>query len=432
MEQQGAFSVSKNRNGSKWYWLRYVAVLPMAWIIGLLLLWGVYSLPEDLPFRHAQESAHIFWTEKTNQTWIEGGLPNVQQDNITDARIIAIAANTLDVGYSALERALNQYMPKIPGQDYSSCTHLAVYLSDPEQPVDVYYYGRYWGGFALMARLWLFVCNYPQIRTANLVLQILVAAAAVWIVHRELGWRGSVAVLIAYIALSPYTISRSMQYYPCFYLSFGGMIAVCLLHRKNRKRYDWLFLVLGILTAYLDFLTYPAAVVGLPLMIWLALNPSEEHPVLQMFRFGIIWSFGYVGMWAGKWLLCGIAGLSYSGNPVSEKLLAYTGGDSASVWKVFVNPFLAISKKRTLILGLPSLLATVFALKAILRKQKAWNSRAWCFGLLMLVPLAWIYLTKGHSLPHSFLSNRNLSVFFASAFLLCSSLAKPAGRTSIQ
>ena len=418
-----------------WRSFRFVAVLPLAWLIGLLMLWGVYSLPGEMPLKHAQESAHVFWTEKTNQTWVLGGLPNVWQDNIADAYIIGMAANEVDAGYTPLERALNAYFPMIPEKEYASCTHLAMYLNDPEQPVDLYYYGRYWGGFALMARLWLFVCTYPQLRMINLVLQLLVAAAAVFCAWRELGWRGGVAVLIAYVTLSPYTISLSMQYYPCFYLGFGGMIAVCLLHRKKAglEAYSWLFLVLGILTAYLDFLTYPAAVVGLPAMIWLALHPSEDRVVLKLLRLGLLWALGYAGMWAGKWILCALTdNMGYTGGTVSEKLSTYTSDTILSAFEVLAVPFRAISKKRILILCLPSLAALAAGLRRVAQKKSGWNMQAAYFGLLMLVPLAWVLFTKGHSSHHTFLCNRNLSVFFGSAFLLCSSLAKPAGRTSIQ
>ena len=418
-----------------WRSLRFAAALPLAWLIGLLLLWGVYSLPGEIPMQHAQESAHIFWSEKTNQSWVEGGLPNVQQDNIADAFIVGMAANNLDTGHTALERALNAYFPRVPGEEYASCTHLAMYLTDPDQPVDLYYYGRYWGGFALMARLWLFVCTYPQIRAVNLVIQLLAAAAAVFFAWRELGWRGGLAVLIAYLALSPYTISLSMQYYPCFYLGFGGMIAVCLMHRKRAgiEAYSWLFLLLGILTSYLDFLTYPSAVVGLPAMIWLALHLREDRVVLRLLRLGLLWLLGYAGMWAGKWLLCAAAGMEFTGGTVGEKMIVYAGDDGLTLLEILAVPFRAISKKRLLALVLPSLASGVYGLILLKRGQAAWNVRALCFGIMMLVPLAWVLVVRNHSYVHTFLCNRNLTVFFASAFLLASGMIQrrpaPEART---
>ena len=410
-----------------WHSLRFVAAVPLAWLIGLLLLWGVYSLPGEIPMRHAQESAHVFWSEKTQQTWVVGGLPNVQADNIADAFIIGMAANTVETEHTALERALNAYFPRIPGKEYASCTHLASYLSNPDQPVELYYYGRYWGGFALMARVWLFICNFPQIRIANLVLQVLLALCAMYFVWRELGWRGAVAVLIAYVTLSPYTVSLSMQYYPCFYLGFGGMIAVCCFKRRKSgfSAYLWLFLLLGILTSYLDFLTYPSVVVGLPAMIWLALYRDEEVVVWRLLQLGLMWAMGYLGMWVGKWLMCALSGMQFTGGTVSQKLSTYTSSTVLNLWGILSVPFRAISKKRLLLLCLPTLAACWLAFWKIRRGKCIWNWRALLFGLMMLVPLAWVYVTKGHSTQHPFLCNRNLSVFFASAFLLASTLAMP-------
>ena len=410
-----------------WRSLRFAAVLPLAWLIGLLLLWGVYSLPGEVPFQHAQESADVFWTEKTHRSWVVGGLPNVQVDNIADAYIIGIAANTVDLGRSPLQRALNAWFPQVPDAEYASCTHLASYLSDPDQPLEMYYYGRYWGGFALMARLWLFVCTFPQIRTANLILQLLVAVTALVCTWRELGWRGALAVLIAYIALSPYTISLSMQYYPCFYLSFGGMIAVCLLNRRKagQEAYLWLFVLLGILTAYLDFLTYPSVVVGLPAMIWLALHSREKHVIWKLLRLGLLWLLGYGGMWAGKWILCALSGnTEFTGGTVGEKMFTYTYDWENPLIQIMLTPFRAISKKRILVLAAPSAMILLAGLLRLHRKRAVWNPRALLFGLLMLVPIAWIYVVKGHAYVHPFLSNRNLAVFFAAAFLLASNMVR--------
>jgi len=414
------------------HWLCLAAALPIAWLIGLLLLWGVYSLPNDKPLYHAQQSAHVFWQEDTHRSWIEGGLPNVQVDNIADAYIIGMAANDLDVGYTPLQRALNAYFPLVPGENWASCTHLAVYLSEPDQTYDAFYYGRYWGGFALMARLWLHLFTFPQIRTINLVIQILVALGTCILVWRELGWRGGAAVIAAYVALSPYTISLSMQYYPCFYLAFGGMACVALLHRRKAgvRAYEWLFLILGILTAYLDFLTYPSAVVGLPLVIWLALNMRSEKLFSTMLRLGILWCMGYVGMWAGKWLMCAAAGMSFTGGTVGEKLSAYTGEVGDSLLELILIPFRSISKKRLLVLILPCLAGAGWCLHQQRRGLAVWNKRAGYYLLLMLVPLAWIVFTKGHSSVHDFLCNRNLTVFFSAAFLMCCTLTAASPKNS--
>lgn len=406
------------------HWISVAVAIPLAWMIGFLLLWGVYSLPNEKALYHAQQSVHIFWQEETHGSWIEGGLPNVQVDNIADACIIGMAANDLDIGYTPLQRALNAYYPLVPDKEYASCTHLATYLSDPYQTYDAYFYGRYWGGFALMARVWLLWFTFPQIRMINLFLQILVALWTCFLVWRELGWRGGISVILAYIALSPYTISLSMQYYPCFYLGFGGMAFTAYFHRRKmgEHAYEWLFLILGFLTAYLDFLTYPAAVVGLPLVIWLALNLRSEKIFATMLRLGLLWCIGYAGMWAGKWLLCAVAGMSFTGGTVAEKLSAYTGSTSDSLLDLILIPFRSISKKRLLVLGVPCLFSIVWSFWKSRTSKIKFIRQSGYFLLLMLIPLAWVVFTKGHSAVHDFLCNRNLTVFFAALFLMCSTL----------
>lgn len=58
-------------------------------------------------------------------------------------------------------------------------------------------------------------------------------------------------------------------------------------------------------TSYFDFLTYPVASLGMPLIVWLLLH-REENARARLARCcscGLCWAFGYAGMWAGKWAL---------------------------------------------------------------------------------------------------------------------------------
>ena len=68
---------------------------------------------------------------------------------------------------------------------------------------------------------------------------------------------------------------------------------------------DVFFLLTGMATSYFDFLTYPVASLGMPLIVGLLLHRDETARTRlgRMVRGGLCWALGYAGMWAGKWAL---------------------------------------------------------------------------------------------------------------------------------
>lgn len=70
-------------------------------------------------------------------------------------------------------------------------------------------------------------------------------------------------------------------------------------------RYLYLFLINGMITAYLDLLTYPAAALGIPLVFFLATGKMVNFLEAVKKTIGAFasWAFGYFGIWSGKWLI---------------------------------------------------------------------------------------------------------------------------------
>lgn len=76
------------------------------------------------------------------------------------------------------------------------------------------------------------------------------------------------------------------------------------------------FFVVGIITVYFDFLTYPLVTLGIPLAYWLmareewrkengARQPRENigKTLGRIIACSAFWSAGYLGMWVGKWTI---------------------------------------------------------------------------------------------------------------------------------
>ncbi|MDE6517026.1 MAG: hypothetical protein K2L18_04140, partial [Acetatifactor sp.] len=89
-----------------------------------------------------------------------------------------------------------------------------------------------------------------------------------------------------------------------------GSLAVVRFHGwfAHRQRLYLCFMVLGMLTCYMDLLTYPLFTWGIPMIWWIVMEEgrSEKKRFLTVILCGIAWIGGYGGLWIGKWLIGGI------------------------------------------------------------------------------------------------------------------------------
>ena len=78
---------------------------------------------------------------------------------------------------------------------------------------------------------------------------------------------------------------------------------MCLLVRfQSRFEKDGVvlfFLGTGMVTSYVDFLTYPLITFGLPCVLWLMLEKDrQKNALLLLVQLALAWGIGYAGMWA--------------------------------------------------------------------------------------------------------------------------------------
>ena len=68
--------------------------------------------------------------------------------------------------------------------------------------------------------------------------------------------------------------------------------------------YPEFFLIVGILTSYFDFLTYPVVTLGIPLCCYFLLESDRLwNNIKRLTGFSVSWAIGYAGMCAAKWVI---------------------------------------------------------------------------------------------------------------------------------
>lgn len=149
------------------------------------------------------------------------------------------------------------------------------YLDGEDVPTESY--ARYWHGYLAALKPLLMVMNLNSIRVLNMYAQL---ALVLWtggaVVRRGLS-RHVLALFAAYASLCPAAVMQSLQYSTAFYVAFGAMAV--LLWTDGRMNDALFFMAVGMLTSFVDFLTYPIATLGLPLAARMALRQKQEKPV---------------------------------------------------------------------------------------------------------------------------------------------------------
>ena len=222
----------------------------------------------------------------------------------------------------------------------------------------------------------------------------------------------------AVLSIMPVAIALCLQYCDVFYITLiGALIIVWKWKEIRAERMYFLFLLLGMCTSYFDFLTYPFVSLGIPLVFFLAV--MEKRDFITRFLYTVVcsaaWCVGYLGMWAGKWILGAI--LLPESEAMSEAIraLTYRGSNQSTagvvnVWDVLLKNLFVYLKWPTIImfgaLGM-YLIYIIVKNKTLSGKRILENI---CYLLICLYPAAWYFISKNHSYEHTFMAYRELVI----------------------
>ena len=176
-------------------------------------------------------------------------------------------------------------------------------------------YLRYWHGSMLILRPLFIVFNIEQIYLINeIALSILALVLLIMLFKKSK--KVAIVFLLALILVSSWYVAYCIEYSTTFYVMLiASMIAIKidsknkdLADKANSKLFN-LFLITGIITCFVDFLTTEMLTLFVPLILVLAIRKEEkrEDTLKNTFKFVIksciLWFVGYAGMWLAKWTL---------------------------------------------------------------------------------------------------------------------------------
>ncbi|MBR3225021.1 MAG: hypothetical protein IKF78_06855 [Atopobiaceae bacterium] len=400
-------------------------------LVGTLLLICSYALPTGPMREHILFEVDDICSSKEALP----GRANAGND-ATDMQMLAIAASELPEGKGLIENVMMApYL--VPASPDVRMTQEAILRAtvDPEAEGRFEIYPRYWHGYLALLKPQLLVMDYYSILMLNgMALLCLFTAFVVLLFRHDLG-RFAPAFVLAFLLGSPVTVSLNMQYYSCAYITLLALIAMLVLYKRlesmDKGLFGSMFLLIGMVTNYVDFLTYPIMTLGMPLALLAVMQRGTNRSFGSYVANALWWLVGYGGMWAAKWGLSALVLGPQTLQEVVNQLIvrsssqAATGiGDikaervgSLSYYDALYGCWVRIIGAATLrvLIGSFALANVVYVVWAYKggRMNKVPVGSVLALVFAALLPFFWVFVLKNHTYMHSYFVYRIFLVTIA-------------------
>lgn len=280
-------------------------------ILGTLLLTLVFCLPTDSMKKNVVASVdYMIKSEAQIQDSAMERYLWGQKETYTDSIMVQNAIEKIPEK-SVFEHAMWVYHSDLDAEIWTPEVSVKSLCAGEDQgKMFLHEYSRYWHGYLIYLKPLLLVFNWTQIVIMGAVLQIalLIAVIAVAVRKRRVGI--AAALVVGYLYTKPILLMASLTMTVCWIITLGAILYLLLKQETLEKkgRIAEFFLMIGIVTAYFDFLTYPIVTLGFPLCTYFLLNIEEKliKNLQKLFAYSAVWGIGYAGMWAMKWIIADI------------------------------------------------------------------------------------------------------------------------------
>lgn len=391
-------------------------------VIGTVLMMTVYFLPDKRISQNVFESATIFENEGEGpKIWY---FYNTARDNYTDAIMLLIASN--DSEGSIVDRALKsqwyQTVDEEGNLSHPGPSLIELSKNNPSSVVETSEYSRYWHGYLIWLKPLLCLFNYQTIRWINLIIQLIIDVIIISKLFRMKYRIMSLGYALNMLLLSPVTCGFSLQYSSCWYLfSLGTLMMICMKNREiGFEKYILGYTIIGILTSFFDFLTYPITTLFVPLVFYFLFTSKEGELKFQIkttVEICLSWGIGYLFMWAGKWIVASILTDKNVMNEAFNSLLYRTGGGEGSIIMSCARNVAAFLINPVTIVAIAVLIILIVKNKLAI-KDNFINNKSLIFLIIAIMPFVWYIVAKGHSYQHFWFTFRNLIVTLLAGYAM--------------
>ena len=191
-------------------------------------------------------------------------------------------------------------------------------------------YLRYWHGSTVIVRLLHLVTDIKGMYVIHALLLIILFVVLMIIILKRRYLDLLAGLFIGLIITNSFYVPYSLEYtWVYIIMLIASIVALRLSRSENETAMGALFLVTGVITNYLDFLTAETLTLLVPLIIVMyerLKNGDQKNNLLYSVKQCLLWGIGYAGMWISKWLIASVVIHENSFKYVKEHIDERIGG----------------------------------------------------------------------------------------------------------
>ena len=266
----------------------------------LLLLAVIVAIPQRAIAENSRESAEYFSVHDGFPLLMDG-VEGSRLDNYADIAL-------LDVIYCADSAHPFTSMIAAPyyrndGQDIRADYHAAVF--DGAVPNNEY--SRYWHGSQVLLRPLLMLTDIQGCRAVLFALLLVLNGLLAWLLVCRRAWLPLITYFAALVVVQFWVSAFTLEYIMVLLVISAACILVVRWLDRGEGRLTAIFIVSGVLTCFIDFLTAETLAFTVPAILALMLREKEgasfKHELLRLLKWGCGWLISYAATFAVKWVL---------------------------------------------------------------------------------------------------------------------------------
>lgn len=293
-------------------------------------------------------------------------------------------------------------------------------------------YPRYWHGYSVFLRPLFLLFDVGEVWFLIGCIFLVLFTITVFLLWKKLGKSVAIAFFASILCLYVSTILTSLQFSGVFNITF--IFVILLLLFKDKVSFNTIsvgFMVVGMITNFIDFLTIPLITLGIPLIVYIiSRNKKQETTFLKNLKvviiLSLVWLLGYSFTWVTKWCLgtwvtgvnvfkLALEGITERGGLESGvNILGRISAVYANMATLFKNKFVLVG------IGFVTVILIVFACVFRVSKNK-WKSII-IFFVTGAMPYVWYFVLSNHSLHHNWFTYRAQFITLFSGLYVLSSV----------
>lgn len=403
--------------------ITYISVFfcTIAILMGLLVCAAM--IPKSAIKENVQKSAEFLCEGKLFGTVVEG-VNGSKIDRYADSILLAIAYQYDEKEPLTSVMWSSYYYTKYQNENKNLFDAVTQDLPANQQ------YLRYWHGSNVIVRPLLLVFSLEQIYVINGIVIVILIAVLLGLLIKEKAWAPALGFAAGLVLTNSWYVPLSLEYTWSYILMLAAAI-VCwkVVIRQKYAVLDIVFLAIGILTNFMDFLTTETMTVLVPLLlvVWVELNRNKCGSVFGLVKnavkWMVLWGVGYVGMWLMKWGLASVV--------LQQNVMPYVTGHIAERVSgdvgLGLGQYIVATIGRNIgclfpfeygLFGRIAGLVFWFVFTYVIcfyHKEQIIKGRIFCYIFISMIPFVRYLVLMNHSYLHAFFTYRAL---FATVFSL--------------